>query len=1722
MNKHTRPYQRILISLCAGLFMFITLLLTLPAQATPSSHPGVQPTPTPITTHPADQSHPRVAGRVIVWRTFENGTWQEVRGYDTVAQREFVIITSTHVFTDWVLKLDVSERFVIFRDERPVTPGGDPDDQPGLYAYDLEEDTDGDGTPNYLDDDRPYPDPALFPITTADPETGAGVFRRSPAIDDVEGCIVVWQDYRDGFWAIYGLDLCLDSDDDGTPDVREPDFDPTWSGYRISCCSALWHRDQQAPAISYPIVVYEDMDWRDGVVQVSGYDLSVDSNNDGIPNWRDPDRPWPWYEDPARIHFAVGTNPAISWPIVTWVDWHKPADIDLYGYDLTVDSDGDGVPNFRDPDRPCDDPAIFPVTTATGDQYAPAISYPLAVWADVREGGLDLWGYDFSVDSDGDGVPNYLDPDRPQKDPAEFPINRSPTSQWEPDISGRLVVWRDDPSGNDDIFAAIIPDFGERTPSWFAGDSPYRYQGVCGAHSSDYTGYSLVTTDFDGDGLDDLSIGAPGFHALSDTFTNTGWVYVLLGQTGLTEVSQDLLQDADLIIQGSGPGDGTGEALAAGDVNGDGRADLIIGAPDASPEGPHQGIAYVIFGRELTATRPITLELGTEADVTIYGPPGADVWAEAGTSVAAGDVNGDGYDDIILGAPGADVNVGQEGTVLVFLGGPDLPSRLDSPTDSALRILGPEPDAFAGTSVATADVNGDGLADVLVGAPYVDGPTGGRYDAGAAYVILGSAAITNTSPTVVSLPDQAALVVHGTAAGDIAGSAVAGGDVDGDGYDDVIVGAPKADRPAEGWSEAGAAYVVPGRALVSQVVVDLANEAVLTVLGPQEWARLGTAAFARDFDRDGRGDLLLGAPGASAAYLILMGQRAMTDTIDLATGADLIVHNPSLNSMAGQAVGGGDLDGDGRDEILVGTPGGSGPYLTRPGAGQVDIIPGPEVAAGWLALIYLNGDNNLYDATVNAFNNLEVAACRTPSTAILTLWDGPEDGDTWLYRVRCDEVEESDPGDKYQEGVDKWRLDGEAERDMGDPYTLRRFIEWGREARPTAPTLLSIVGHGNGWSPQLDPPQPIHEPPVGISWDETNGGTYLATRDIGKSLRDAGGSLDVLYFDACQMALLENAYEVRDSMRYLVASQATAWGGFHYDNHLSGLRADTSPRELALAIVDSYSASVSAYPFTISALDLAALDAVADALDGLASALLDALPASRDTIYDVYLASQKFDADVDYTIAIAEAQVDLKDFATRLAAEADLPAGLRAAADTLAETIGPVGDPLVIAERHQSGYPWVRPDQFWNLCCVRGLSIYLPLGHDDWLRGFYTCDQLALACDTRWDDFVQAWYSFQPAPQMPDPPPDTEHRPGPLYVPDDDVYVLPYEFWTWPPTVHANQPFTVGLTVRRLGGKLTGGDVEVEFRAGDAELGSAAAPPLWPDGSVTGVITSTALTSQPVTLSAAIDPGTRITDTLSANNAVTRTLTILPMTGDTLPPHIVALTITAQLVVTTTPEVMLHLVAQDEPGGSGLRWVYLAEYVMVARSWMLAQTSDWQPFATSLSWQLAPCGGAHYLYVWVADTAGNISPEPADLLVNYLPASDRVGQGQARVYRFPLAAGQTLSATLTPIPPGDADLYLWALDGSLLASSTAAGPDQLSYTAVEEGLFQLEVYGDTDADFTLQVVVDDTAGARLSVAATNKSVPQEPVVDPTSRPPDRIALPAVPVYRLYLPIVLRN
>jgi len=726
--------------------------------------------------------------------------------------------------------------------------------------------------------------------------------------------------------------------------------------------------------------------------------------------------------------------------------------------------------------------------------------------------------------------------------------------------------------------------------------------------------------------------------------------------------------------------------------------------------------------------------------------------------------------------------------------------------------------------------------------------------------------------------------------------------------------------------------------------------------------------------------------------------------------------------------------------------------------------------------------------------------------------------------VQCDEDrEELHPDNKYAEGVDKWRLGGETEvdgeLDMGHPATLRRFIELGRGRRPTAPTFLSIFGHGNGWSPELLPPQPTNYPPTGISWDQTIG-TYLSTPDVGQALRGAGGGIDVFYFDACQMALLENAYEVRDSVRYLVASQATAWASLAYHEHFKDLRPDTSPRDLALAVLDGYVGSVPEYPFTISALDLSTLVTVTVALDDLADALLNALSSQRGAIHDAYLSSQKFDADVDYAIAITETQVDLKDFAMHLAAKAVLPTDLHVAARTVADKIGPVGGSLIIAERHQSGYPWVGRE-LWNLDGARGLSIYLPLGQDDWLRRFYNCEHLALACDTRWDDFVHAWYNNQSAPEQPERTFDMEHLPGPLYVPDDDVYGLSYELWTWPPTVRANQPFSVGLTVRRLGGKLTGGDVQVDFQAGNAGLGSAGVPPLWPNGSVEGMITASTITDHPSTLSAAIRSGSRITDTLSVNNVLTRTLTVLPAAGDTVPPRIVYLT-TEQSIV-TTPDLTLHLSAQDEPGGSGLRWVYLVEYVAATRRWVPAQTSGWRPFATTLSWRLASGGGAHYLQVWVADHAGNIGEEPAGLWVHYLPVSDRVGQGQARTYRFSLHAGQTLSATLTPVPPGDADLYLWTLDGSLAASRTAVGPDQIAYTAAVTELVQLEVYGAADADFGLQAELNSTTGGHRRTADGDKPRRRAPLMEPASHPPDRIAVPTVPVlgYRLYLPVVLQ-
>jgi Ca2+-binding RTX toxin-like protein len=334
---------------------------------------------------------------------------------------------------------------------------------------------------------------------------------------------------------------------------------------------------------------------------------------------------------------------------------------------------------------------------------------------------------------------------------------------------------------------------------------------IQGDAADDLAGGSVSSAgDVNGDGIDDLIVGALRG---DDGGTDAGEAYVIYGQAGSSRGRIDLSTlspSQGFIIQGDAAGDFAGSSVSsAGDVNGDGLDDLIVGALRGDDGGTDAGEAYVIYGQAGSSRGRIDLStLSPSQGFIIQGDAASD---NTGYSVSsAGDVNGDGIDDLIVGAPFGDdggtgageayVIYGQAGTSRGLL---DLSTL--SPSQGFI-IQGNAAGDQAGYSVSSAgDVNGDGIDDLIVGAPFGDdGGTG----AGEAYVIYGQAGSSRGLLDLSTLSPSQGFIIQGDAAGDFAGYSVsAAGDVNGDGIDDLIVGAHYGD---DGGTNAGEAYVVYG------------------------------------------------------------------------------------------------------------------------------------------------------------------------------------------------------------------------------------------------------------------------------------------------------------------------------------------------------------------------------------------------------------------------------------------------------------------------------------------------------------------------------------------------------------------------------------------------------------------------------------------------------------------------------------------------------------------------------------------------------------------------------------------------------------------------------------------------------------------------------------------------------------------------------------------------
>jgi len=400
----------------------------------------------------------------------------------------------------------------------------------------------------------------------------------------------------------------------------------------------------------------------------------------------------------------------------------------------------------------------------------------------------------------------------------------------------------------------------------------------------------------------------------SDTATTT----VVVGDRRLAGDLDYSLADAvfsadwTVNFNGFAPAD-DGSALGF-DFDGDGNGDLAMGDDTVlgyTVYGTSQtGGVYLVYGDSTRFTGET--DLSTDATMVF----GADHGDDAARVAWAGDVDDDGYDDLLIGAYGRSDVASNAGSAFLVLGRSSRSSTLDLASDAALELQGNSAGDLLGRYVTgPADLDGDGYSDLVVGM-YGDDTNGS--DAGAVVVQYGQA-----SPSGTVKASAADLLIHGVNAGDRVGSAIdAGGDLDGDGTQDLIVGVYKQES----------AYILLGDStLSSSYDVDDLDVAIdgsgVSASGTEPTAAGWAVSLRGDYDGDGYDDVIITSPsmrtssrGDGGAHLVL-GGASPAASIDLDADAAVSWIGESGRSLTGRTVvGGGDLDDDGYDDVLLGAP----------------------------------------------------------------------------------------------------------------------------------------------------------------------------------------------------------------------------------------------------------------------------------------------------------------------------------------------------------------------------------------------------------------------------------------------------------------------------------------------------------------------------------------------------------------------------------------------------------------------------------------------------------------------------------------------------------------------------------------------------------------------------------------------------------------------------------
>ena len=426
-------------------------------------------------------------------------------------------------------------------------------------------------------------------------------------------------------------------------------------------------------------------------------------------------------------------------------------------------------------------------------------------------------------------------------------------------------------------------------------------------------------------------------------------------------------------LSGLSPGDSSGYSVSGiGDINHDGIDDFAIGAPQNGPSPTGSGIVYVIFGNSGINQEMISLD-------QLNGRNGFQIWGESlndqlgRTLSIAGDMNGDQMDDLLIGA----ISAGRSGRCYVLFGSPTISDTgffnltfLDG--RQGFKINGEREDQIlTGVSVSGgSDINSDGYTDILIGSWY---SANGRYQSGRSYLVFGGQGVGRGG--VLNLTDlngSNGFKLNGEASGDISGSAVSMmGDINGDGIDDLMIGAENA------LSQAGRSYVLLGNKDLNRIgaefnLSDLNGVNGFKLEGESQGDRSGISVSGiGDINQDGYSDLIIGAPFASSSngyqsgvsYVVFGGNQIGHDGLiplsDLNGRNGFKIIGKMAGEFSGRMVSGAeDFNRDGVDDFLISSPVAG---VIQPPSSYTYLLFGSTQLgnSGLFSLSSLNGSNGL-------------------------------------------------------------------------------------------------------------------------------------------------------------------------------------------------------------------------------------------------------------------------------------------------------------------------------------------------------------------------------------------------------------------------------------------------------------------------------------------------------------------------------------------------------------------------------------------------------------------------------------------------------------------------------------------------------------------------------------------------------------------------------------------